>query len=488
MTTSLSSKLNDPELFGNDAGEDERVEVLASYFFESPSFNDFLNKSKPFQVARARKGMGKSALLSKFHFDLAKNNENTLVVRCLRSNLVGFKIPPQTEDYSVLENYWKSVICQSIISELGSTIGFAASDAKISAVEVAELNGFKGRNIIGALFSRIKGALGGLTLSSPAVPSHERLLRNISNNDDVHVWFLLDDVDSRFINSSYERALVSTFFSSARALVREVNGLNIRATVRTDVWSLLKTNEDLDKCEQYVCDIKWSNPQLDEMLAKKIYSYLARTLPTHMAKPFPEKSELPQLFDLVFMHRMSWGGENVPATTPIRILSGGRPRWMSQLCRLAGTHAVNSRSGKIGISEINQIMGKFGRLRLDDLYKEHDHQFSDLRRLIESFTRGTKSYTTDQLLKHLAVKYVIVVGAGNIPDIDGVKYTQVIQLARFMFKSGFIMGHNRNKATLAYPEFINFDLRPELLSVGTNLDDGLIWEVQPSYRTVLQIH
>ena len=61
--------LCDPELFGNDAGEDEDKEVLVSYFVNQPAFSSFLKQKNRFCITRARKGMGKSALLSKLTYD-----------------------------------------------------------------------------------------------------------------------------------------------------------------------------------------------------------------------------------------------------------------------------------------------------------------------------------------------------------------------------------------------------------------------------------
>ncbi|MNH42295.1 hypothetical protein D3C79_1039650 [compost metagenome] len=36
--------------------------------------------------------------------------------------------------------------------------------------------------------------------------------------------------------------------------------------------------------------------------------------------------------------------------------------------------------------------------------------------------------------------------------------------------------------------FVKFEDRPNLLSSKSNLDDGLIWEIHPSYRDVLRIN
>ena len=55
--------LND-ELFGNEAGEDEDKERLSSYYLEKPENDVFFSPQRPLAFVRARKGVGKSALLN----------------------------------------------------------------------------------------------------------------------------------------------------------------------------------------------------------------------------------------------------------------------------------------------------------------------------------------------------------------------------------------------------------------------------------------
>lgn len=50
--------LDDGTLFGNDAGEDEPAEILASYFVDQRAFRPFLNQSIRYSVAKSKKGMG----------------------------------------------------------------------------------------------------------------------------------------------------------------------------------------------------------------------------------------------------------------------------------------------------------------------------------------------------------------------------------------------------------------------------------------------
>ncbi|MDF1653335.1 hypothetical protein, partial [Pseudomonas aeruginosa] len=218
-----------------------------------------------------------------------------------------------------------------------------------------------------------------------------------------------------------------------------------------DVWTSLRTAEDLDKFEQYVCDIVWTKKQQKDILVKRIYAYVMRKHRTsYVAKNWNISDHDEDYIQLAFKRRLKWGNSGVPAVHVLQILSAGRPRWMAQLCRLAGNKAVENRSTRIGVQEINEVMIVFGTRRLSDLYKEHNHQFSDLRKLIEAFRDAW-------------------------------------QVAHFLFKCGFIVGHNQSQTSIDVPEFISYELRPDLLQAATNLDDGLNWEIQPSYRRALRI-
>jgi hypothetical protein len=129
-------------------------------------------------------------------------------------------------------------------------------------------------------------------------------------------------------------------------------------------------------------------------------------------------------------------------------------------------------------------MATFGKLRVSDLYKEHSHQFADLKRLIEAFARGPRRYTTEELQRRLVDNYISRVGGAKVPAVEGVENPSAIQLAHFLFKIGFIQGRSNVPIN---PIFVGYDDRPTLLTTTVNLDDGLVWEIYPSYRTVLSI-
>ena len=493
----MNIQLDDKSLFGNDAGEDEDEPVLISYFVDQPAFADFLNSAERLRIASGRKGTGKSALLVRFAHALGTMpaEHKPIVLNLVPSNLVALKEPPQTDDHTLLENYWKQVICGAINMELAKDIGFAWTDNQMALVETAEVAGFKGRNLVSALLSRLVGkvSLGGVLELAPTprpAGDQRQLLSRIDRESGLRrpVWFLLDDIDAVYQNSPAQQAFISAFFSASRNLINGTTGIGIRATVRTDVWTSLTGAEDMDKVEQYRTEIVWSASQQKTMLAKRVLAYLKRTDPdSEIARNWNVNDHANALIECVFAARMKFGSATAPADHVVRVLAGGRPRWIAQLCRMAGANAARERQDRITMRHINAEMGEFSRNRLSDLYKEHDHQFADLHRLVESFSGGQRRYTTAELTQRITERYIERSDDRNIPPVDGVPYRDGLQIARFLFKCGFINGNNKAKATLAVPEFVTYDARPGLLEVDTNLDDGMTWELQPAYRNILQI-
>jgi len=478
----------DGALFGNDAGEDELPDVLNSYFVDQNAFRPFLNRKNTFQVARSRKGMGKSALLSKLAYDLRQEENAPIVISATGANLLAIARPSVGASYLELQNFWSRVICARINFELGKTIGFAFSENDQALVESSEIAGFRERNIVGSLIQRVRSSKIPIEVKLTDYGNHEELLKRAAERfSDRKVWILVDDIDSTYIDSPDQQALTSTFFSACRALAREVNGLYIRASVRTDVWSALRRNEDLDKCEQYVSDIAWSAPDLKTILSKKIYSYLQRNEMPILAGELDYREDADQVLALAFTDRMKWGTSLVPPFRPIFILSAGRPRWMCQLCRFAGLEADKHNRDRIAKADINAVMERYSRFRLNDVYKEHSHQYSGLEKLIETFSNSPARYTTADLLTQLSQSYVNLIGSGNIQPLDGFPYKYPLQLAHFLYKVGFIVGRREHENDSGNADFTRYEQRPELLVDGRNADDGLLWEIHPSYRDALNI-
>ncbi len=478
----------DEELFGNEAGEDEDPAILSSYFITKNKFNKFFSQSRRFAIVRARKGMGKSSLLSKMAYDVKNNEPENIVISITGSDLLSYGNFNSTDHLS-LQNEWKKALSARINFELGNRIGFAWTDDQMALVEASELSGYRGKNLVGSLISRIRSKHLPIEVTANTERDAGALLsRYSSTHSNIKIWLLVDDIDSTFSADEVQKARVSSFFSACRSLTRDVDGLFIRASVRTDVWTTIRYNEDLDKCEQYTIDISWTRTELEKIISKKILSYIKRNHKSTLFDSYSVDSSKDRelLVSLVFMDRLRWAQSRVPPFTPIRILGAKRPRWMSQLCRLSAEAAADREVKRVGIQEINHILSDFGRLRVNDIYKEHSHQFSHLQKLVETFTRGKKRYKTDDLLLKIENGFVDRVGEDSVGYIDGEDYIRPLQIAHLLYRVGFILLREIPNPG-SPPRFVDYDERPELLTDPSLDYADYVWEVHPSYRGILGI-
>lgn len=479
--------LIDPELFGNEAGDDEDGEILNSYFLDKPEFERFFSPSTRLAFVRSRKGVGKSALLKQTHFHRQKAGGNDLLIYLKASDLIAIQDIASTSPSSLIYG-WQQRICTQINFELGSMLRVGFNDDSILLIESAELAGFRKRNIVSALIDRlrVKGIGVELDRTRISTTNPQAVLERVLEKNDVTVWLFVDDVDATFINTEQDRLKASTFFSACRNLVSTVDGLCIRAAVRTDVWSVLAQHDEaLDKCEQYMLDLNWSTAETGRILENKILSFFKRYYPDdpRYQEYTPGQHGL-QIRKIVFKEPFPWGADrSMDSFRPIHILSGGRPRWAAQLCKLAARNAYDSMQNLIQINHVRDSLQAYGKLRVSDLYKEHRHQCAVLQDIVESFSGGVRRYTTDSLLNHLADKVIARIG---MPKIDGVTADKgAISIAHFLFRCGFIAA--RDEKDPAGLGFVRFEERPNLLASDVNLDDGLSWEIHPSYRQVLRI-
>ncbi len=476
-----------PDLFGNEAGDDEELEILDSYFLYKPEFDPFFSPKTRLAFVRSRKGVGKSALLKQSLSRRLKSGSEDLMIYLKASDLIALQdVAAQSPDELVYG--WQQRICTQVNLELGSTLSVGFTDDSMLLIESAELAGFRRRNLVSALFDRlkIKGLGPEIERTRLGTPNPQSLLSRVLENKDVVVWLFVDDVDATFLNTEHERLKASTFFSACRNLVSSVNGLCIRAAVRTDVWSVLaQYDEALDKCEQYMLDLHWSTAETGRILENKIRSFFVRYYPDNVnfttLRPDVDGSEIRRI---VFKEPFPWGANrHLESFRPIHILSAGRPRWAAQLCKLAGRDAFNKAATHISIGHIRATLRTYGQLRLDDLYKEHRHQCPVLQDIIEAFSGSPHRFTTDALLDHIADRVIKRIG---LPKIDGVTVEHgSMSVAHFLFRVGFIAARDEFDATGL--GFIRYEDRPNLLTARVNLDDGLPWEIHPSYRQVLRI-
>lgn len=486
-TPDITLDLTDPDLFGNDAAEQEDREVLASYFVEKKSLSSFYLPKRRLAIVRARKGMGKSALLRNIDHHIASEDGAAFTVRAHGADLVQLADLSST-DPLILIGRWQQAICRLINLELAKRIRFAVTDSSMLIVESAELANYKERNFVGALLDRIKFKGIPLEISKADSKDAYRLLKAYSENvGALNAWLLIDDIDSTFLNTPDARIRVSTFFSTLRKLASEFEGLTIRVSVRTDVWTTIaRADEAMDKCEQYAQDLTWSKAEFRTIQCKKILAYAQRHHPKSAVAAWSVASNAPDLLGLLFPKTLTWSGRSVPVDELVHRVAHGRPRWSGQLCRLAGRVAAAKGAPRILMPHVELVLPEFGKLRLDDLHREHQHQFSAIQGLTEAFARGGHIYETPELLSIIWTGFVEKHGGpASLPPLDGRPVQGPLELAHFLYRIGFISGRDVHPS--GYVGYVPYEERPQLLANSINPDDGFAWDVHPSYRRHLGI-
>lgn len=489
-TEKIKINFSDPALFGNDAAEDEEEDVFQAFALLRDEVNKFSDPTFRICIARAYKGEGKSALLRLSRARLSQQEHPPLVVSSPATSLV-----PQldTSNFAQWVKGWKREILARLANEIGAHIGFAWTDDQMGLVEEAEKQGFKERSIIWAILRRIvpKVEAGNgkakvsATLEQPGLPPAEGTVKRWAQGR-TPIWLFLDDVDQNFQNTPEQKAKVASFFVACRELTNVIPELRIRAAVRPNVWTTVKMEfEALSHVEQYMSDLTWSEESIRSLLAKRIEGYLKRNrkwdaVDKNLSGDRRDREK--QLIALVFEDPMRWGASTRPPHVLLYTLSKHRPRWLVELCKIAGAKAHASYRERISREDIVGDLGRFGGRRIEDTVAEFRSQCSEVEELIAAFRKEPEELSTDELfsiidrkiLSHSAPKIVGVIGTAAARDV-----------AAFLFQIGFFYGR-RDKPDGAY-EHITYSERPSLFRARTNIDDGLKWEVHPVFRQALEM-
>lgn len=472
--------------FGNEAGDDVPPSEVLEFFVEQPAFDQFLDEKKKILMATAKKGVGKSALIQWIEAKVEEAfGDRVIIINCKGSDLVrsNFKLTTQPSLPNEFIQDWKIRICALINRKIGSEIGIAINDDDITLVESAEIEGFKRRNIVSSLTERLTNLLPANLRAEKLQATNEiELLKRVSKKK---VWFLVDDLDATYQRSDRENLELSTFFSACRSLSTHVSGICFRVSMRTDVWPLIRRyDESLDKFEQYVKDITWSQSEFRSLLAKRVQSQSSEHDCTHQDSTMPESTlagQEEEVIAKVFDNSMVWGEKQKPVYQVIYTLSYHRPRWAIQLCKLAQADAIRRNQELINKLNIDTVWGDYGKKRIDDLIVEHKHQCKDVEELVNSFRGAPRRVTRDELIDWIKRNVI----THMTPVIEGRQVTSALDIAHFLFRLGFIVARTEREDS-GYEHYYFADM-PDFLTSRTNKDFGSLWEVHPCYREALDI-
>lgn len=476
---------SDPDqLFGNEAAEHEDPTIFESYAVDRTELKSFLDQSKPLQIVSAYKGEGKSALLRLIENRLMDSTPKPIVIR-----ISATAISP-SEDVSDTDGWvraWKKALFKHIALEIGRTINLAFSDDAISLVEEAESEGFRFRSLVGSIVSRLQSSAIPIKKTDSKVASHEAILKRW-NTQGATIWLLLDDIDQNFKNIEYDKTKVSTCLIAVSQIFASVPEVRIRLTLRPNVWATIKTEfEALSHVKQYIKGLSWSDKEFEEILAKRVESYLRRTDQwADVAKSLPAtlSAKKNALISLAFETPVKWGGGKSKRNVhiPLHTLSRHRPRWLIELCKASALGAHAKKHSKVTLEDITDQLGAFGQSRVDDTVVEFSPQCDKIRDLLIAFSGQNERYTTDELITLIRNRVMQSLNL-NIAGIIGKPGAK--EVAHFLFQIGFLSArqdHSDGTYThLSYAE------RPNLLHAVTNLDEGMSWEIHPVFRQTLDL-
>lgn len=485
--------------FGNEAGDDVEPDELIEYFVEQNAFLKFLDSRKHLLVATARKGVGKSALLKWAAVKVGRSDPDALIITVRGADLVRSRFN-LTSPLATANDYtrdWMVRLCTLVNRQLALQLNLALTDDSITLIETAEIEGYKSRNIVGCLLDRLQSLLEkGRGITKLPAKNEIELLKRVK---DRRVWIVIDDLDATFQNTDQETLNLATFFSACRYLAQDLKDLYIRASIRIDVWALLRRyDEALDKMSQYVTEILWHQEDFLSLLALRIQASLkqignqgpktSRYATSHQIKE--------ALIELAFEPKMQWGdsrrtaSEMLPTVLPPRMveayriiytLSYERPRWAIQLCKLAQEAALRRHAKLITKDSIDEVWGEYGAKRIEDLVSEHKHQCPQVNELINAFRGADRLMSRGDLFKwiksriseHLEVR------------IEGDLTRSPRDIARFLYRLGFIVARSENED--GEYEHYRFDQMPDFLLARTDDDFSVKWEIHPCYRQALDI-
>ena len=468
--------------FGNEAADDIDPEELSIYFVEQPSFKKYLDPAKKILIATAKKGVGKSALLQWIGYNVSKNDQDAIIIKVRGADLTRskFNLNNKLETPNDFISDWMTRICSVVNRELALRLNMALSDDEITLVESAEIEGYRSRNLVGCLLERFKKILGDKTPEKQRIRNEIEILKR---NKSRKVWFLIDDLDATFQMTDSESLELSTFFSACRYLTQDLKDIKFRVTIRSDVWTVIRRfDESLDKMEQYIDNILWYQSEFRKILSKRIETQLdLLDLSIPASRRFYNDEERDEfIVSQVFPKKMEWGGKDVYTYKILYTLSYERPRWAIQLCKLAQDRALRMNSTKIRKHHIDDIWGEYGNKRISDLVAEHKHQCSQLEELLNAFRGSERLMSRDQLFSWINNR----VSNHLSPIIEGESTRNPRDIARFLYRVGFILARSEN---LMNYEHYSFDQMPDFLASRTDDDFSVKWEIHPCYREALDI-
>lgn len=475
----------EPDFFGSDTADSEDYQSLEKYFVKRPEYDLFVSDLRRFHIVRARKGLGKSALLK--HTAYLKSLQDTSDV----VHIVGPSLSSSTHSMDTPQDQvaaWTSHLCEQVLKAVTKNI-----KTPKTRIEYLMLHRYGGiaerRSWFGTLVAVATLRLPFVALKNENLIDHHDVLGSyLSEKDSRTVWLLVDDIDASYMNTPRNNGFLAAFFTATRLLSDDFPNIRIRASVRRDVWATIRRRDEaLDKCEEHVLDIEWSRNGILAIISGRIRSSIIQAVARAgftvsqplLSEVYQEGYEADKkLFRIVFDQKFAWGGGQMESNQLVSTLSAGRPRWAIQLCRMAAKKVLEYKGPNkvIKFGHVKTVLPAYSRSRLNDTVVEFKHQCEAVESLLYSFSNRTFEYETHEILHHIESRILSVQEIHIDEAVAGLS-----DIGAFLFRIGFIEAVDKRKKNIHY----RFEDMPHFFRALPADHSFIKWNVAASFRSAL---
>ena len=459
------------KLFGNEAAEDENIDLLKNYYFKGDTYSQ-LKSSNSFYIVVGHKGTGKSAILKMLAFD--ENSVGNFAVELSKSDVFS----TEDDEFLLMIQNCKERIIQAVFSKIIEKVKERNNFANSAFTNWLSRFSEDLKNTIGKSYSEIKNTI-------PTITYNNFCLLSKTNSIAQHpILICIDDIDLGWIDTEKERKRISAMINAIREINRDVKNVRFRVAMRSSVYYSVRTSdESTDKFESSVIWLTWSNDEIFQMLVKRIMSF--ENVYDEKKIKNKRQNELVQYIDNVFEATFNGRGhwEKAPIYRVLMSLIRKRPRDLIKLCTMAARSAAQKNHKLIMTSDFESIFVEYSHGRLQDTINEYNTELKGLNEFLLRMKPNVKDgknsciYQPDELFKKL--QYII--DQTMTKQFANGKPLSPRALATFLYKINFITArkeHNMGIQRLYFEEH-NY-------AINEYADFGYKMEIHPAYRWALQ--
>lgn len=404
--------------FGKSKAESEKNE-LHNYFVSTRAYRNAKDDRKRKLFYIAHRGSGKSALFNQLYHELAEKKNNVLVQISPSEFSYETFTKIKHDFYDVKASYsiaWEYILIVQLFQKVSKYFKdnsyFKKNRNNVKIIDdYLVKNKLKPSQSRLELFidflsridvSKINIEFKGFKVSSDNNQEQIKKLVGLYNLDDIRkplnalsqiteqhpIYLFIDELDTGWNNSEEARNFISGLIT-ATLKINNIPGITIFLSLRQDMYSNLSTTfDDTEKIRDDIEIIEWDKDSLIAMICNRIKENPEVKNKLKFGNYISNKEILNIVFEEGTFEYLMNGTLH-------------RPREIIHYCNLAIEEFTNSFldrrlfSKKIDNEIINSIKQKFSRGRYADFCSEFNHEFPDIKSLLDNFEGEFIKYPID---------------------------------------------------------------------------------------------